>query len=81
MTGAEQPRGPGTPEVGPEAGVDDIQADIDRTRDQLGSTVTAIAGKVDVVGKARSAAPRLAAVAFLGGVAIIGITWWRRRRR
>lgn len=80
MTGAEQSRGPGTPAPGPDASVHELQADIEQTRHQLGATVEAIAGKVDVVDKARSAAPRLAiAAAVLGGVAIIGIVWRRRR--
>ena len=80
MTGAEQPRGPGTPAVRPDASIHELQADIEQTRHQLGATVEAIAGKVDVVGRARSAAPRLAIAAVLGGLTIIGIVWWRRRR-
>jgi hypothetical protein len=80
MTGAEQPRGPGTPALGPDASIHELQADIEQTRHQLGATVEAIAGKADVVGRARSAAPRLAMVAVLSGAAIIGIVWWRRRR-
>jgi hypothetical protein len=79
MTGAEQPRGPGTPAPGPDASIHELQADIEQTRHQLGATVEALAGKVDVVAKARSAAPRLAMAAALGGVMIIGIIWWRRR--
>jgi hypothetical protein len=81
MTGADQPRGPEGPAAGPDAGIEDIQADIDQTREQLGATVEAIADKVDVVGKARSAAPRLAVGAVLGTVTIVAIVWWRRRRR
>ncbi len=80
MTGAEQPRGPGTPAVGTDASIHELQADIEQTRHQLGTTVEAIAGKADVVEKARSAAPRLAVAAVLGGVAVIGIVRWRRRR-
>ena len=80
MTGAEQPRGPGTPAVGPDASIHELQADIEQTRHQLGATVEAIAGKADVVDRARSAASRLAIAAFVGGAAIIGIVWWRRRR-
>lgn len=76
MTGAERPRGPGTPAVGPDASIHDLQADIEQTRDQLGATVEAIAGKAD---KVRSAVPRLAIAAVLGGVTIIGFAWWRRR--
>src|SRR5215203_6119065 len=36
------------PEPGPDAGVDDIQADIDRTRTELGDTVGALSAKLDV---------------------------------
>jgi cobalamin biosynthesis Mg chelatase CobN len=36
------------PEPGPDAGVDDIQADIERTRTQLGDTVGALSAKLDV---------------------------------
>jgi hypothetical protein len=37
-----------TPEPGPDAGVDDIQADIERTRMELGETVGALSAKLDV---------------------------------
>ena len=40
------------PEPGPDAGVDDIQADIERTRKELGDTVGALSDKLDV--KART---------------------------
>ena len=36
------------PEPGPDAGVDDIQADIERTRKELGDTVGALSAKLDV---------------------------------
>jgi uncharacterized protein DUF3618 len=36
------------PEPGPDAGVDDIQADIEHTRTQLGQTVGALSAKLDV---------------------------------
>ncbi|OBI50930.1 DUF3618 domain-containing protein [Mycobacterium sp. E796] len=77
MTGAERPRGPGTPPVGPDASIHELQADIEQTREQLGATVEAIAGKADRI---RSAAPRLAIAAVLGVATIIGLAWWRRRR-
>ncbi len=80
MTGAERPRGPGTPAVGPDASVHDLQADIEQTRDQLGATVEAISGKLNVADRARSAAPRLATMGVLAGATVIGIAWWRHRR-
>jgi hypothetical protein len=36
------------PEPGPDAGIDELQADIDRTRRELGETVSALADKADV---------------------------------
>jgi uncharacterized protein involved in exopolysaccharide biosynthesis len=36
------------PEPGPDAGIDDIQADIERTRTELGETVGALSAKLDV---------------------------------
>src|SRR5215218_8785918 len=36
------------PEPGPDAGVDDIQTDIERTRKELGETVGALSAKLDV---------------------------------
>jgi ElaB/YqjD/DUF883 family membrane-anchored ribosome-binding protein len=36
------------PEPGPEAGVDDIQTDIEQTRKELGQTVEALSAKLDV---------------------------------
>jgi ElaB/YqjD/DUF883 family membrane-anchored ribosome-binding protein len=36
------------PEPGPDAGIDELQADIDRTRQELGETVSALSAKVDV---------------------------------
>jgi ElaB/YqjD/DUF883 family membrane-anchored ribosome-binding protein len=44
MTGPEYAR----PEPGPDAGVDDIQADIEQTRQELGETVHALQAKLDV---------------------------------
>jgi hypothetical protein len=39
---------PGRPEPGPDAGVEDIQADIEATRNELGQTVEALSAKLDV---------------------------------
>ena len=36
------------PEPGPDAGIDDIQEDIERTRKELGDTVGALSAKLDV---------------------------------
>jgi vacuolar-type H+-ATPase subunit I/STV1 len=39
---------PARPEPGPDAGIDDIQADIEQTRKELGQTVEALQAKLDV---------------------------------
>ncbi|OBA97184.1 hypothetical protein A5662_17045 [Mycobacteriaceae bacterium 1482268.1] len=36
------------PEPGPDAGIDDLQSDIDQTRKELGETVEALTAKMDV---------------------------------
>jgi hypothetical protein len=41
------------PEPGPDASVDDIEADIEATRDGLGETVEALSAKLDVKQQAR----------------------------
>src|SRR5690349_6513005 len=41
------------PEPGPDAGIDDLQADIERTRAELGETVGALTDKLDVKGRAQ----------------------------
>lgn len=73
------------PEPGPQADTDDIEADIERTRQELGATASAVAAKLDVPAQARrkvepvkqNAVP---IVAVLVG-ALIGVVIWRRRRR
>ena len=47
---------PTPPEPGPDAGVDDIQADIERTRKELGETVGALSAKLDVKERAKDKA-------------------------
>lgn len=42
-----QPEG-ARPEPGPDAGIDDIQTDIEETRKELGDTVEALTAKMDV---------------------------------
>lgn len=44
---------PGRPEPGPDAGIDDIEADIEQTRNELGETVAALQDKLDVKGRAQ----------------------------
>ncbi len=44
------------PEPGPEAGIDDLQADIERTRTQVGQTVEALSDKLDVKAQAKQKA-------------------------
>ncbi|MGE2733389.1 DUF3618 domain-containing protein [Mycolicibacterium vaccae] len=41
------------PEPGPDAGVDEIQADIERTREELADTVGALSDKMDVKARAQ----------------------------
>jgi hypothetical protein len=52
MTLPDPPR----PEPGPDAGLDDIQADIERTRKELGETVGALSAKLDVKERAKDKA-------------------------
>jgi hypothetical protein len=47
---------PTNPEPGPDADVADIQADIERTRKELGDTVGALSGKLDVKERAKEKA-------------------------
>jgi hypothetical protein len=47
---------PQRPEPGPDAGVEDIQADIEKTRSELGETVSALSSKLDVKEQARQKA-------------------------
>jgi hypothetical protein len=44
---------PGKPEPGPDASVDDIQADIEAARNELGQTVEALSAKLDVKQQAK----------------------------
>jgi chromosome condensin MukBEF ATPase and DNA-binding subunit MukB len=44
---------PGKPEPGPDAGVEDIQAHIEATRNELGQTVEALSAKLDVKHQAK----------------------------
>lgn len=40
------------PAPGPDAGIDELRADIEQTRAQLGETVTALGAKFDIKGRA-----------------------------
>ena len=44
------------PEPGPDAGIEDIEADAEQTRKELGQTVEALADKLDVKGRAKEKA-------------------------
>jgi ferritin-like metal-binding protein YciE len=44
--------GQGHPEPGPDAGVEDLKADIEQTRSELGDTVSALSDKFDVKARA-----------------------------
>ena len=44
---------PLSPEPGPDAGIDDIQADIEHTRKELGETIEALSAKADVKGRVK----------------------------
>jgi len=47
---------PLSPEPGPDAGIDDIQADIEHTREELGETIEALSAKADVKGRVKKKA-------------------------
>lgn len=44
---------PNRPEPGPDASIDEIQADVEQTRNELGQTVEALADKLDVKERAK----------------------------
>jgi uncharacterized protein DUF3618 len=71
-------------EPGRDADIADLQADIERTRGQLGKTVDALSANLDAkkvaVDRSRAAAkPSLTVVASVAGATMVGIFWWRRR--
>ncbi len=78
---------PLSPEPGPNAGIDEIQADIARTREQLGETVSALTGKLDVKAQAQQrveamrakAAPAVPVAVVVALAALAGLVIWRRR--
>ncbi|MCW2652590.1 MAG: hypothetical protein QOE41_4696 [Mycobacterium sp.] len=90
MTGID----PARPEPQPDAGIDDLQSDIEQTRRELGQTVAALSAKLDVKERARQKAvetrTRITAAtrdqrtpvvaALVGVVMIVGLVVWVRRR-
>ncbi len=84
------------PEPGPDADKDEIEADIEKTREALGETTSALAAKLDVPQQARQKVDetkqRVAAktepvranavpIGVALGVVIVGLIIWRQRRR
>lgn len=74
---------------------EEIQADIDRQREQLAQTVDALSHKLDVKSQAQAKVarirdgattdsgkprPELVAVSVAGVAAVVALIWWRRRR-
>lgn len=78
------------PEPGADAGVDELKADIEKTRAELGETVGALSDKMDVkartqekvhdVSESVRAKPAAPAGVVIAVVAAIGFVWWWRRR-
>ncbi|MGB6205411.1 DUF3618 domain-containing protein [Mycobacterium sp.] len=71
-------------EPGRNADIREIQADIERTRGQLGETVDALSAnldaKKDALDRSKAAAkPSLAVVASVAGATVVAMIWWRRR--
>ena len=86
MTGSN----PARPEPGPDAGIGDLHADIEQTRQQLGTTVAALSDKFDVKQRARQTAletrnrirdqRRPIVAALIGAGMLVGFVIWVRRR-
>ena len=88
-------RGPGAPDVSGPTDPDEIRAEIEATREQLGRTVDELTHRLDVPTRARERALRtrdtavetyresppavLGAVAILLGVVVAVIVWRRKR--
>lgn len=76
------------PEPGPDASIDDIQADIERTRQELGATVGTLTERLDVKKQTQQkaaelrekAVPAVPIAVFVAVAAVVGIIVWRRRR-
>ena len=79
------------PQPGPDAGIGELQADIERTRGELGDTVAALSDKMDVKTRTQNrihevadnakAEPAVPVAAVLAAAAAVGLLVWLRRRR
>ena len=64
---------------------DQIEADIERQREELAATVTQLHARLDVKSRAKGkvnelkSRPEVAAAAVLGVVALVALVVWRRR--
>ncbi len=71
MTEPEQSR----PELSSDAGLDEIEKDIERTRGELGDTVNALSHKLDVKGRVQGKATETkAAAVHKASVAVAAVT-------
>ncbi|HEY7051068.1 MAG TPA: DUF3618 domain-containing protein [Mycobacterium sp.] len=76
------------PELPADAGIDDIRADIEQTRHQLGQTVESLTEKMNVKQQARYKAaelrektpPAVPIGVLVAVAAVVGLVIWRRRR-
>jgi ElaB/YqjD/DUF883 family membrane-anchored ribosome-binding protein len=84
--------GPDQPHPAPAADVDELQADIEQTRAELGATTRALADKLDVKARAGEAASDakdrvveeavpIGAIAAAAVALVLGVVIWRRRTR
>lgn len=79
------------PQPRPDAGIEELQADIERTRGELGETVAALSDKMDVKTRAQNrvhevadnakAEPAVPVAVVLAAAAAVGLLFWLRRRR
>lgn len=79
------------PQPGPDAGIEELQADIERTRGELGETVAALSDKMDVKTRTQNrihevtdhakAEPVVPVAVVLAAATAVGLLVWLRRRR
>ena len=79
------------PQPGPDAGIEELQADIERTRGELSETVAALSDKMDVKTRTQNrihevadnakAEPAVPVAAVLAAATAVGLLVWLRRRR